>query len=420
MKKALSVLSSLFLILTLSAQSPEKMSYQAVIRDAGGNLITTHSVGMRISILHGTTPVYVETHATSTNTNGLVTVEVGNGNFVSGIPFSTIDWSGGSYSIKTETDPTGGIDYPTIVGISQLLSVPYALHSKTAETISGTITETDPTFVLWDKSTGISITASQVSDFQTSVESNPYVIANTAKNSYPTADAAKLAAITGINTGDQDISAMTHSNRSALDAISGVNTGDQDGSETVVQAGTNVTITGAGTIASPYVVNSAGEEFTHHIGELFEGGIVVAVWKESGVEHGLIASLTDVSANVHWSSIYSALIGTTAQSPIDGQANTNASIAQGDINGAAYRCNNYTSGGYSDWYLPASWELNKCYDAAFIVNNVLGATDGFQFSNYWTSTEHIGTSAWYKSFSEGQTFYSAKQGTCRVRAVRRF
>ncbi len=127
------------------AQSPEKISYQAVIRDASDNLVTSHSVGMQISILQGSasgTAVYVETQAPTTNANGLVSIEIGAGTVVSG-DFTTIDWANGPYFIKTETDPTGGETY-TITGTSQLLRVPYALHAKTAETVSGGITETDP------------------------------------------------------------------------------------------------------------------------------------------------------------------------------------------------------------------------------------------------------------------------------------
>jgi len=69
-------------------------------------------------------------------------LEIGTGT-VQGGDFTTIDWANGSYFIKTETDLTGGANY-TITGTSQLLSVPYALHAKTAESITGGITETDP------------------------------------------------------------------------------------------------------------------------------------------------------------------------------------------------------------------------------------------------------------------------------------
>ena len=57
------------------------------------------------------------------------------------------NWSNGPYFIKTETDPTGGTTY-TITGTSQLMSVPYALHANTADSIVGgvSVTETDPVF----------------------------------------------------------------------------------------------------------------------------------------------------------------------------------------------------------------------------------------------------------------------------------
>jgi hypothetical protein len=112
------------------------MSYQAVIRDASSTLITNQVVGIRISILQGSesgTLVYEETNAPTTNTNGLISLTIGNGTVISG-DFETIDWANGPYFIQTETDITGGSNY-TISGTSQLLSVPYALHAKTAENV---------------------------------------------------------------------------------------------------------------------------------------------------------------------------------------------------------------------------------------------------------------------------------------------
>ncbi|MCP4552586.1 MAG: hypothetical protein GY834_11215, partial [Bacteroidetes bacterium] len=142
MKKVYTLLVALLLTATLWAQSPEKINYQAVIRDANSTLLTNQAVGMQISILQGSasgTAVYVETQSPTTNANGLVTVEIGNG--TSSDDFSAIDWSVDSYFIKTETDPTGGSDY-TITGTSQLLSIPYALYAKIAENYN----ETDPLF----------------------------------------------------------------------------------------------------------------------------------------------------------------------------------------------------------------------------------------------------------------------------------
>jgi len=131
----LSILATL--TLSVFAQAPLKLSYQAVIRNASGGLVASHAVGMRISILQGSesgTPVYVETHTTTTNANGLATVQIGGGTVLSGT-FATINWSSATYYLKTEADPAGGSSY-TIIGTSQLLSVPYALNSKTSESVA--------------------------------------------------------------------------------------------------------------------------------------------------------------------------------------------------------------------------------------------------------------------------------------------
>jgi len=80
---------------------------------------------------------------TGANRNGVsMTVEIGNGVTVFG-NYNTIEWGDGPYFIKSETDLNGGATY-TISGTSQLLSVPFALHAQTAESITGTINEQDP------------------------------------------------------------------------------------------------------------------------------------------------------------------------------------------------------------------------------------------------------------------------------------
>jgi len=122
----------LFLLATVSilAQTPEKMSYQVILRDASNTLLTNQEVGMQISILQTTitgTAVYIETQTATTNINGLVSIAIGSG--TSSNNFSAIDWSAGPYFIKTETDPSGGSSY-TITGTSQIMSVPFALYAK--------------------------------------------------------------------------------------------------------------------------------------------------------------------------------------------------------------------------------------------------------------------------------------------------
>jgi len=145
LKTVLVLLICTFSLSTLWAQTPEKMSYQAVIRNSSNQLVTNTQIGMKISVLKGSVtgmPVYVETNTPTTNANGLVSIEIGGG-----VGFDTINWSSDTYFIKTETAVVAPLTTYTITGVSQLLSVPYALHAKTADNISGGIVETDPVFV---------------------------------------------------------------------------------------------------------------------------------------------------------------------------------------------------------------------------------------------------------------------------------
>ncbi len=154
MKHIFAFLIASIITATVFAQSPQAISYQAVIRDATNNLVPNQSVGMQISILQGTadgTEVYIETQTPETNTNGLISIEIGTGTIVSG-DFAAIDWATGPYFIKTDVDPEGGEAY-TITGISQLLSVPYAMYAnKAGNTFSGDYNDltNQPGFTGWD------------------------------------------------------------------------------------------------------------------------------------------------------------------------------------------------------------------------------------------------------------------------------
>ena len=131
------IISTVFVFLSsiVCGQSPDKMSYQAVIRDAAGKLVVNSNIGIRITILQGAeagTAVYEEVQFPATNANGLVTLQIGTGE--SDNQFSEISWQHGPYFLKSEIDPAGGQNY-TISGTTQLLSVPYALYATTAENV---------------------------------------------------------------------------------------------------------------------------------------------------------------------------------------------------------------------------------------------------------------------------------------------
>ena len=108
MKRIFSSFLVIWVMWSALAQSPELMSYQAVIRNSSGELVTNDDVGVRISILQGSpsgTAVYTETQDGTTNANGLLSLEIGTGN--SSDDFGDINWTDGPYFIKTETDPNG-------------------------------------------------------------------------------------------------------------------------------------------------------------------------------------------------------------------------------------------------------------------------------------------------------------------------
>ena len=186
MKKIYTLFLALIFAGSLMAQTPQGFKYQAVARETSGDVIADQAVGMQISILQGSTSgtaVYVETFSPTTNEFGLMNLNIGAGTVVSG-DLTTINWSADTYFLKIEMDITGGTAYEEY-GTSQLLSVPYALHAKTAETFTGTITETDPLFTVWDKTTGISITESQISDlnhFTNTDETDQIFTASVAEN----------------------------------------------------------------------------------------------------------------------------------------------------------------------------------------------------------------------------------------------
>ncbi len=137
MKKIFTLFAAVLISVQVLAQAPQKMSYQAVIRNSSNSLVASTQVGMKISILQTTdtgTAVYEETQTPTTNANGLVSLAIGTG--ITTDNFAGIDWSAGPYFVKTETDPAGGTNY-TITGSSQLMSVPFALYTANSVTTMG-------------------------------------------------------------------------------------------------------------------------------------------------------------------------------------------------------------------------------------------------------------------------------------------
>jgi len=136
MKRTTSIILLLLAAVSLlPAQSPQSFRYQAVIRDASGEILANGLVNFRMSIHNASasgTIIYQETFTgVSTNQFGLTTLSIGSGTPVIG-NFSNIDWGNGSKYLEVELELIPGNGYTTM-GTSKLISVPYALYAKSVE-----------------------------------------------------------------------------------------------------------------------------------------------------------------------------------------------------------------------------------------------------------------------------------------------
>ncbi len=559
----ISIATVLFIVGVLQqvfAQSPNKLSYQAVIRNGSNALVKSQSIGMRINILQGSASgasVYVETQTPTTNTNGLASIEIGGGTVVSG-NFSTINWANGPYFVKTETDPGGGTNY-SISGTNQLLSVPYALYAATAGNntpgpqgpigatgatgpqgpsgangangnngINGTAVlngTTNPTSgigadgdfyinttsntLFGPKSSGtwpagisligatgpqgaIGLTGATGPQGPTGLmgatgpqgsagAQGPNGLTGATGPQGPTGltgaagamgpqGPAGLTGVTGPQgvTGQQGpigltgatgatgatgpqgtigLTGATGSNglnsliKTTLEPASSNCSAGGIKVETGIDANSNGVLDALEiqTAQTKYVCNGFNSNsFVHYVGELFGGGIVVSLWRENGIEKGLIASLYDLCDSCKFSNVASPITTTSfpSLSLFDGIYNDSLIINQaGHTSSAALLCENYSYQGYTDWFLPSSMELKSAGYNLFVINKSLihnGFTPfHFGYFNipnyvYWSSTEYksLASSSSYiygTSFNTpDENFGLDRTSYQRVRAFRKF
>ncbi|MBW8050354.1 MAG: DUF1566 domain-containing protein [Cytophagales bacterium] len=339
------------------AQAPQSFKYQAVARDISGNILANQAVGFQISILKTTATgiaVYIETHTDTTNQFGLVNLEIGKGTVTTG-DFTTIDWANDDYFIQVKMDATGGATY-AMMGTSQLLSVPYALHAKTAEIV----TETDPVF-------GSSVAGG-------------ITVADTA------------------NWNAHTVDTDTHLDSTGVAALGFV-------------AGAHVDSTAIANMG--FIAGGASSSF--YLGQDTLGGIIYNLYIGSdGLQHGLIVNKTESTA------VWQATGTTTnAIRSWDGVFNTDSmtsSAAATYVNGLT--SGGFTDWYLpSIDELSLLWH-NRFY--ANKALNTGGFTLLSNTANYWSSTEFNTTNAIHFGFFNGNATLNSKTSTLSVRAVRAF
>jgi hypothetical protein len=425
----------LFLLATISilAQTPEKMSYQLVLRDASNTLLTNQEVGIQISILQTTitgTAVYTETQTATTNINGLVSLEIGSG--TSSDDFSAIDWSTGPFFIKTATDASGGSNY-SIIGTSQLMSVPFALYAKT----SGSSTPGPQGEPGIQGETGTAGAAGTNGTNGTQgiqgVAGNAGVgIAQTLSFISPNlelSDSGGSIDLTAlINDADSDISnelqsleeVLIKGNNAAAQIKNVTDPTDAQDATTKVYVDAQDATTKAyldALIATLEARIAVFEPQPASVGDFRDGGIVFWVDPTNNTL-GKVCALEDVSNEdgqtlLNWADAISYSFGYT--NPDTG------------------------TGVYGDWYLPSKDELQLMYAnlQRFGCNTVTPITEDFcnpcdlslcatrkgEFSDYyWSSTEFDGGNGTvsYQYFINGFASGNTQDTTHNVRAVRAF
>lgn len=240
-----------FLYTDVWSQAPAGFKYQAVIRDVSGEIVANQTIAMQITILQGSadgTSAYQETFTPESNVFGLVNLAIGSGTVVTG-DFSVINWSQGPYFVQIGLDLDGGSNF-TVMGTSQLLSVPYALHANTVQNdadnqkvdklnLNGSTLELS---LENDGEDDLSVDLSSLSTALTEAE----VDAFTDNNGYLTIEDQTLSFDNG--TGQLTI---TEGNTITLPAVAG---GDNWGSQVVES---DATLTGNGSFGNPLGVVGA-------------------------------------------------------------------------------------------------------------------------------------------------------------------
>jgi hypothetical protein len=131
MKKLLCIF--LFVPFMALSQVPQGVNYQAVAYDANGFEISSQNIGVRVSIIEGSTfgtPQLVEEHDVTTSSHGLFSLLIGQGNKVGGAAetLSDVSWGTNTYFLKIELDIDKNGSYLDF-GTQQFMSVPYALYA---------------------------------------------------------------------------------------------------------------------------------------------------------------------------------------------------------------------------------------------------------------------------------------------------
>jgi hypothetical protein len=400
----ISISFQLLLTSFLLAQVPQGIPYQSMIRNNDGSALINTSVTVRFtlheSFANGAIE-YQETQVLTTNAFGLINTIFGQGTPTQGT-FAGIVWSNTTKFIQVEANIGSGF---VEMGTQQMLSVPFALYAEQ----SGTPGPQGEQGLMGPQ-------GPQGEQGLTGPQGEQGLMG-------PQGPQGEQGL-----TGPQGPIGLTGpQGPQGEQGLTGPQgpiglTGPQgpQGEQGLTGPQGPIGLTG------PQGPQGANTGLTHWIGESFGGGIVFHVYKDVlGVEHGLICSLTNLGTGDF---IFWGLYGTNVpncESRWNGLANSTSIMNAGPAVGTAPQlCDAYSSGGFSDWYLPSIDELLLIHAARYTLNRNMLQIPGsvpFGTEDYWSSTESNSTDAYSVYFLNGTATINYKDDWYnRVRAIRAF
>ena len=467
--KKITLLSTLcFLLLTLvvNAQTPPNaFNYSAVARNAAGLPIATTTIGIQVSILK-TSPTgasqYSENHFVNTDAYGLFNLVIGAGAVQSGT-MATIVWSNDNYYLKVGMDANGGTNFLTM-GTTQLLSVPYALHAATADSVIGGNAGFSGNYN--DLSNTPNLATVATSGNYNDLSNKPITVTSISSNGDTLYLSNGQSFVAGGNSGvtgalvlptitTNAITGITSNSATFGGAITNAN-GNQIMERGIVYStspnptlGSNKIIIGNG-IGTFDTISGLGYQYVHllnqnttyyvrayavtennviafgnevsfttlSVGQAGPGGGFVFFNKgnTTGGWQYLETATSDQSTASEWGCTGTSIPGTQLAV---GSGETNTSLIVAGCNQASFAskiCYDLVSGGQTDWFLPSRDELNLMYKNLHTNNQGNFNTS----SAYWSSTETDANDALYLDFGGWVDGNGYKNYAIYVRAVRAF
>ena len=434
------------------SQAPHGFNYQAVIRDANNIILNSQSIALRFDIFQGNIGgnlAYSEMFLTSTSSSGMVNIQVGTG--ATNDDFTEIDWSNGPYFVETAINFLGGNPW-LVMGSSQLMSVPYSLHSITADSVKGGINhlEQDPLFTA---SIASSITSTDTSLW------NSYIDTDTQLDSVGIANYGYVAGPHPIDT-DTQLDSIGIANYGYVAGPHTIDTDTQLDSTGIANYGyvagphtidtdtqlDSTDIANYGYVAGPHTIDTDTQldstdiaNYGYVAGPFIDtdtqldstdianyGYVAGPHTVDTQIDSIGIANYGYVASKTYSLGLHPELGGYVFIISPDGKHGLVVEVQDQTVSGVSwYGAGNYVSNpanhsldgqNFNDWRLPTKDELNEIYLQRSNIGSNLN-------NSYWTSTQFDYYKSWLQNFNisvNSQNVEDKFNGSNFVRSVRGF